>query len=142
MESGSFFLNFIRINRLVCFRTLPQCFRIDDTLVKIIFVLRNSRSKRVRVSVIFPRRDDPEIVPLDTFTFFLEKKKKKKQWHSFKIIIIIMINTLNQLFVARYTIGRIRGMLDSSIGKRELDAKILYSTILNYARLETFRSLH
>lgn len=38
----------------------------------------------------FPRRDDPEIVPLDTFTFFLEKKKKKKkkQWLSFKIIII------------------------------------------------------
>lgn len=54
-----------------------QCFRI---------VRKNARFKKFEAGQgarDFSRRDDPEIVALDTF-ILEEKKKKGKQWLSFK----------------------------------------------------------
>lgn len=68
-----------------------DCFRIQRNVLRIYSFVKNNRFKKFTFEAgqgarDFSRRDDPEIVPLDTFIFSLEKKEeeKEKQWLSFK----------------------------------------------------------
>lgn len=119
-----------------------DCFRIQRNVLRIYAFVKNNRFKKFTFEAgqgarDFSRRDDPEIVSLDTFIFSLEKKEeeKEKQWLSFK-------NNNNKHASIDYpdhrsTIRNDPRMLDSYWQNENYERQNTHTTILNYT-LEMF----